>query len=84
MTRAVLDFSAGWGVKIPYGSSKPPETIVKINQKYDADPYLVFQQIVYWTRVPLPVHQRTIATVGTNLDDIDREQDEDLFGRADP
>ena len=56
---AVLDLSSGQGVRgfnpppPPSGASQPlkfifnPQKIVKISEKYIADPYLIFPQIEY-------------------------------------
>ena len=54
---AVLDLSGGWGVQPPSGASQPskfviphPENIVKISQKYIADPSLVFTQLIEYCK----------------------------------
>ena len=75
----------GWGFKSPYGSSHPQVCLTPLKNcqnksKIHCWPPLVFPQIEYWTRVPRPVHQRTIATIGTNLDD--RQRARQRSGRA--
>ena len=67
---AVLDLSGGWGFNPPLVSLNPqvcfdpsPEKIVKISQKYIADPPPVFPQIEYW----LYVTSQTICDLANEM-----------------